>query len=73
MPAILDAPAPAAPSGLRGMRVAEVAAKVGISIRAIWRLLHTDPAFPKPRKIGSASIWLSDDIDTYLNSLAPSR
>ncbi len=74
MPATPEATAPAGAAGaLCGMRAAAVAAKLGLSVRAVWRLVHTDPTFPRPRKIGGATVWLSDAVERYLEQLPEAR
>jgi predicted DNA-binding transcriptional regulator AlpA len=61
--------------GRRMLTVADVAGKVGVSSRKIWRMI-SDPGigFPRPVRIGSRGTrWCSDEIEAFLARLAAER
>nr|WP_272212711.1 helix-turn-helix domain-containing protein [Marinicella sp. W31]MDC2878621.1 helix-turn-helix domain-containing protein [Marinicella sp. W31] len=50
----------------RLMRVAEVAAYLGVSISKIWRLLRSNPSFPRPIRMNGTTRWDRLDIDRFI-------
>lgn len=47
----------------------EIMAKYGISRTTFWRLVRTDPSFPKGKTlIGSIKIWNVEEIDQWILS-----
>ncbi len=52
------------------LRVGEVARRVGMSPRHIWRLVKMN-RFPQPIQFGRrCKRWSTDDIDAYIRDLA---
>lgn len=68
LPPVLDASrASKSPIELpRLMRVAEVAAYLGVSISKIWRLLKSNPGFPRPIRMNGTTRWDRLDIDCFI-------
>ena len=50
------------------LRLAEVLRRVGLSKPKVYRLMKEDN-FPRPRKVGRASLWRNDEIDRWIRSL----
>jgi len=50
------------------VRLTEVLRRVGLSKPKIYRLMREDN-FPRPRKVGRASLWRSDELDAWIRSL----
>jgi len=55
------------------LNVKQVAERLAISERTIWRLVQDDPAFPQPLKLRSAARWRASDIESYINAKAGGR
>lgn len=56
------APAQVDPFG-RFLKVADVAASIGLSRAMIYKLMHAGPdPFPPPVKIGGASLWVEQEV-----------
>lgn len=52
---------------MKTIRVREVAAKTGISVPSIWRLMKQEN-FPASFKLSpNVTVWDEAEIDTYLN------
>lgn len=67
--AAVPATAPAAPSesGLRILRTAEVARRIGLSKSSLWRMVR-DGKFPRPTQLSAHAVgWLESDIEQWLN------
>lgn len=48
------------------MGTREVATRLGISRQHVLRLLHDDPAFPRPiAELSAGLIWSTDDVEAY--------
>lgn len=48
------------------LNVREVAGRLGLSVRTIWRLAK-DPSFPRPINVAKkATRWRADEVDVYL-------
>ena len=47
----------------------EVKQKVGISTATIYRMMARGE-FPKPRKIGTKSLWFQPEIDAFILAVA---
>lgn len=47
----------------------EVKQKVGISTATIYRMMARGQ-FPKPRKIGTKSLWFQPEIDAFILAVA---
>ena len=47
----------------------ELAARFGVSRQTIWRLLKSDPSFPKPfRLTAGCTRWLLSEIEAWEDS-----
>ena len=40
----------------------------GLSKTTIYELMHTDPSFPRPVKIGKATAWRSDEVIAWMDN-----
>ena len=45
--------------------IQEVKARVGLSVAMIYRLMQRG-TFPRPRKIGTKSLWRSDEVEAWI-------
>ena len=52
----------------RWMSTKEVTQYIGISPATLYRLIN-EQGFPRPRKLGSLSRWMRDEIDEYMIAL----
>lgn len=51
----------------QGLRPADAAKKMGLSVPTLYRLARTNPAFPKVRKLSPrVSIFFEDEIEAYM-------
>lgn len=51
----------------RGIRPAQAAQKLGVSLSSLWRHTRENPNFPKPRKLGlKTTVWLEHELDSFL-------
>lgn len=51
----------------RALRQPEVLDIVGISRTSLYRLLNSDPTFPRPYKLSPGiSVWDAEDVYSYL-------
>lgn len=51
------------------LRVKQGAPYIGVSIPTFWRFAKTDPAFPKPIKIGgNTTVFMRDELDAWLKA-----
>jgi predicted DNA-binding transcriptional regulator AlpA len=58
----------------RLLTVKTVGEILGIHARSVWRLLASDPSFPRPVKVGTgATRWRASDLSAYINALVPAR
>lgn len=48
--------------------IKDVKARVGLSVPLIYRLMQRGE-FPRPRKVGTKSLWRSDEIEDWICSL----
>lgn len=54
----------------------QVASKLGCSDSFVWKLVKTDPTFPRPFKIGVGEVsaratrWVDESIDKWITSRA---
>ncbi|MEN5206775.1 AlpA family phage regulatory protein [Stenotrophomonas terrae] len=48
----------------------EVKQKAGISTATIYGMMARGQQFPKPRKIGTKSLWLQPEIDAFIMAVA---
>ncbi|MGF6854352.1 helix-turn-helix transcriptional regulator [Paraburkholderia sp. CI3] len=63
-PAIASAPSPVSYQGLSVKKVAE---KFGKSVPWVWLQARSNPAFPKPVKVGpNTTVWLAHELDQYI-------
>lgn len=53
------------PEGLSLLPLKSVKARVGLSTATVYRMMQRG-TFPKPRKVGTKSLWRSDEIDTWI-------
>ena len=54
----------------RFISVPMFALRLGVSPRKVWRLIHTDPTFPKPRRIGlRGTRFLEAEADRYITGI----
>ena len=51
------------------LKVDEVASRLRISLRTVWKLVET-VKLPKPVKLASASRWRRADVDAFIVGLA---
>jgi len=52
------------------IRVRDVSALTSISVRDIWRKVHSDPDFPRPRKLSKRrTVWVRDEVTGYVNRI----
>jgi len=56
----------------RLVSLSDTAARLGLSTRAVYRLIARDD-LPPPVKVGGASRFFRSDIDAYLNRLKSAR
>jgi excisionase family DNA binding protein len=61
-----------APSGEFLLTVKQVAARLGMSVRTVWRRVGSGE-LPKPVQSGCLSRWPNSEIDAYLESLKHNR
>ncbi|WP_438860008.1 helix-turn-helix transcriptional regulator [Achromobacter spanius] len=55
------------------LRAGAAATYLGIGVSTIWQKAREEANFPKPRKMSArTTVWLREDLDAYLASLAPS-
>jgi predicted DNA-binding transcriptional regulator AlpA len=47
------------------LTLAEVAKKMRVSTRTLWRVLGSDKAFPKPFRVGRSLRWRRADIENF--------
>lgn len=52
------------------MRVGEVAEKLRVSVRTVWRL-HSSGRIPKPLRLGNNVRWRSNEIADWISSGCP--
>jgi prophage regulatory protein len=53
------------PTPLSLLPIKEVKARVGLSVAMIYRLMQRG-TFPRPRKIGTKSLWRSDEVEAWI-------
>lgn len=54
----------------RLITVSEVAEKLGVSTRLVWRMSASKPGFPKPVKVGDRTTrWKLHEVESYLHNL----
>lgn len=41
---------------------------MGLGKTTIYELMHTDPSFPRPVKIGKATAWRSDEVIAWMDN-----
>lgn len=58
------------PQANRLISVAELSDHLGISLASVYRLLKSEPAFPKKLKIGSSAKFQTADVEAYLDHLS---
>lgn len=52
----------------RALRLPEVLDIVGISRTSLYRLLNSDPTFPRPYKLSPGiTVWDAEDVHNYLS------
>jgi predicted DNA-binding transcriptional regulator AlpA len=54
----------------KGLRAAEVAKLLSISLSMVWKLHATDKTFPKGAKLGRSRVFLQSDILRWLERRA---
>jgi|GEM_PF-6315748 len=62
----MNASASTAASELALLPIKAVRAKRGISEATIYRMIQRG-AFPKPYKVGTRSVWLTTELDTWIH------
>lgn len=59
---------------MTGLSIVQLRIKLGNqSKQGIYERMKKDPRFPRPLKIGRRSIWIAEEVDEYLDSLADDR
>lgn len=53
---------------MKTLRVWAVADKTGLAKQTIYDKKFRDPTFPKPFKLGSATVWDEEEIDNWLQA-----
>ena len=53
------------PTPLSLLPLKEVKARVSLSTATVYRLMQKG-TFPKPRKIGTKSLWRSDEVEAWI-------
>jgi predicted DNA-binding transcriptional regulator AlpA len=53
------------PTPLSLLPLKEVKARVGLSTATVYRLMQRG-TFPRPRKVGTKSLWRSDEIEAWI-------
>lgn len=53
------------PEGLSLLPLKAVKARVGLSTATVYRMMQRG-TFPKPRKVGTKSLWRSDEIEAWI-------
>lgn len=56
----------------RLISIREVASRLGLSIRAVYRLIASGD-FPRPVKVGGASRFYESDLLTFMDSLRTNK
>lgn len=51
------------------LSVAEVAEALSLSRRTVYRLIDSEPDFPRPRRIGNVKRWPLAEIQHYVEGL----
>ena len=51
------------------LKVSQVAHKLGVSERTVWRLVSTGE-LARPVEIGRCRRWVTEDVDAYVRSLS---
>ncbi len=51
------------------LRVARLAGKLDVSVRKVWQMLSGDPTFPRPVRLGRATLWRESEVDKWLAGL----
>ena len=64
--------APPARAGARLLSKREVLAIVGVSYPTLWSMMRAN-TFPRSRKVGSKSMWVSTEIEAWMASLPRCR
>ena len=64
--------APPAPLGARLLSKREVLAIVGVSYPTLWSMMRAG-TFPRSRKVGSKSMWVSTEIEAWMAALPRCR
>lgn len=57
---------------MRNIRLPELRNKTGLSRPTIYRLIQQGK-FPPPGKAGCSSVWLEEDIDTWVSACHTGR
>ena len=51
----------------RGLRAAQVAQKLGVSVPTVWRYHRDNPRFPRARKLSErVTVFAEDEVDAFL-------
>ena len=50
-----------------------LAARLGVNVRTVWRLMAGDRNFPKPVKIGRCTRFVLSEVEGYVQSLLARR
>ena len=53
--------------------IQDVAKRLDVSVRSVWRLTGGNPDFPKPIKIGRSTRFVLAEVDSYVESLMAER
>jgi predicted DNA-binding transcriptional regulator AlpA len=50
-----------------------LAARLGVSVRTVWRLMAGDRNFPKPVKVGRCTRFVLSEVESYVQGLLTQR
>lgn len=53
------------PTPLSLLPLKELKARVGLSTATVYRLMQRG-TFPRPRKVGTKSLWRSDEVEAWI-------
>jgi predicted DNA-binding transcriptional regulator AlpA len=55
------------------IRIQAVMAQTGLGRSMIYKLARQDPDFPKPVKVGKATLFMAHEVDAWLTAQAAAR
>ena len=50
-----------------------LAARLGVNVRTVWRLMAGDRNFPRPVKVGRCTRFVLSEVESYVQALLSRR